>query len=122
MRDIGLLPCPFCGSSAVYLNSRPRQISWVVECAGCRARGPEVHTDRNTGEDRETAIRRAKTQASESWNNNRRTADVIKEWMDKKPCCECGVFFNAEDLTDTEYGEMCPDCYREMKEVEAMLQ
>lgn len=121
-RDIpGLLPCPFCGCKSVYLNSRPLRISWMVECAGCRARGPEIHTLAVKDEDRESASKRAKKEAADRWNNNRRTPDMIAEWMNQEACSECGVFFQKEDLYDTEYGPMCLDCYREMKEVEEML-
>lgn len=123
-RDIpGLLPCPFCGSSnGIFLNHRPLNIGWVVECAGCKARGPEVHTNPVKDEDRESASKRARKQAAENWNNNRRTPEMIREWMDKEACSECGEFFHKEDLFETEFGRMCHDCYREMKELEEMLQ
>lgn len=34
---IELLPCPFCGSNEVYLNSG---VSRYIECSGCCAEGP----------------------------------------------------------------------------------
>ena len=122
-RDVpGLLPCPFCGSSnGIFMNHRPLNISWVVECAGCKARGPEVHTNPVKDEDRESASKRAKKQAAEGWNNNRRTAEMIREWMDKEPCTQCGVFFPKDDLHRTNSEVLCPDCYKEMLEMEEML-
>ena len=121
-RDIpGLLPCPFCGSKQIFLNSRPLKISWIVECKNCNARGPEIHTIPTGEEERTSAEKRAKKQAAENWNNNRRTPEVIEEWMNQEACSECGVFFQKEDLFDTEFGRVCRDCYQEIKEVEEML-
>lgn len=78
----GLLPCPFCGSTEVQLNARPLHISWIVECFNCKARGPVAHTLIEGKEERETAVNRAKRQAADGWNNNRRTKEAIEEWME----------------------------------------
>lgn len=122
----GLLPCPFCGDKRVILSTRPMQPSkivlhYIVECANCMARGPVTHVLQKKEEDRESACRRARKKAAEGWNNNRRTPEMIREWMDKEACSECGELFHKKDLFETEFGRMCHDCYREMKEVEEML-
>jgi len=83
MRVPDLLPCPFCGCEHAYLKQRPLNICWVAECPDCAARGPATHVVVENGEDRDTAWKRAKRQAAERWNNNRRTADVIREWMNR---------------------------------------
>ena len=122
----GLLPCPFCGDKRAFLNPRPMQLSnrelyWIVECANCRARGPEAHVMQQKEEDRTAASHRAKKQAADTWNNNRRTADMIREWMDQEACTQCGVFFPKGDLYRVNSEVLCRDCYKEMLEVEAML-
>jgi hypothetical protein len=122
----GLLPCPFCGDRRVILSTRPMQPSkivlhYIVECANCMARGPVAHVLQKKEEDRESACRRARKKAAEGWNNNRRTADMIREWMDQEPCTQCGVFFPKEDLHRTNSEVLCPDCYKEMLEMEEML-
>lgn len=122
----GLMPCPFCGDKRVFLNPRPMQPSkhelyWIAECVNCRARGPEAHVMQNREEDRDAACRRAKKKAAEGWNNNRRTAEMILEWMDQEACTQCGVFFPKDDLRRTDSEALCPDCYQEMLEMEEML-
>ena len=59
-----LLPCPFCGNSAVRFNQRPLGISWVVECINCRARGPEIHVQYEDGKDRTELSGKAKKKAA----------------------------------------------------------
>ena len=111
-KDIpGLLPCPFCGSSHVFVNQRPLGSSWVIECASCFARGPVIHRDR----DNPAAAKRI---AAEQWNNNRRTADVIKEWMSKKQCAECGCWFPEDELFPIGSELLCRDCAEQLKEGE----
>ena len=84
MRVPDLLPCPFCGSEHVYLKQRPLNVCWVAECPSCAARGPATHVVVEGDEDKDAAWLRAKRQAAERWNNNRRTADVIREWMNER--------------------------------------
>ena len=116
-----LLPCPFCGNSAIRFNQRPLGISWVVECINCRARGPEIHVQYEDGKDRTELSGKAKKKAADGWNSNRRTGDVIREWMDKFPCSECGVMFPKDDLYELDGDLVCHDCYREIMEMEEML-
>ena len=116
-----LLPCPFCGNSAVRFNQRPLGISWVVECINCRARGPEIHVQHEAGKDRAELSGKAKKKAADGWNNNRRTGDAILAWMNQCRCVQCGKMFPKEDMLRSVEGLLCFDCYQEMMEVEEML-
>ena len=122
----GLLPCPFCGDKRAFLSPRPMQTSdrklyWIVECESCRARGPVAHVMQQKEEDRASAYHRAKKQAVETWNNNRRTAETIQEWIDQEACTQCGMFFPKDDLYRINSEVLCRDCYAEMLEVEEMM-
>jgi len=78
----GLLPCPFCGSKSVILTHRAGILFWTVECAGCKARGPETHAAAIGEEERRSAVYMAKRNAINGWNSNRRTPEAIREWME----------------------------------------
>lgn len=80
----GLLPCPFCGNYHVLLTHRAGQLFWNVECPGCGARGPETHAAAIGEDERKSAVYTAKRNAVDGWNRNRRTPDMIKEWMAKE--------------------------------------
>lgn len=75
-----LLPCPFCGNFAVMFKQRPLNGAWLVECPNCYARGPLIHIGHT--EDFGTESKLAKKTAADRWNNNRRTAEVMKIWME----------------------------------------
>ena len=121
-----LLPCPFCGNDKVIFVQRPFGYAWAVECPSCYARGPSC-SRQNTEPNRygawlpledETA---PKKRAAESWNSNLRTPEMIKEWMDKITCDACGYLYHADELTETEYGRLCPGCFKEIIETEMEL-
>ena len=80
----GLLPCPFCGNTAVTLVHRAGVLFWNVECSNCLARGPETRAAAIGEEERRVAVANAKRNAVEGWNCNRRTPEVIREWMEKE--------------------------------------
>ena len=80
----GLLPCPFCGSDGVMLTNSCHLLFWSVKCCSCRARGPETHAAAIGEEERMHAVDIAKQNAVEGWNRNRRTPEVIREWMEKE--------------------------------------
>jgi len=83
---ISLLPCPFCGNFAVMFKQRPLNSAWNVECPNCHARGPVIHVRRT--EDWDFENQTAKKTAGEKWNNNRRTAEIMKIWMEERESSE----------------------------------
>ena len=88
MNDEDLLPCPFCGNSVLHVNKRPLGLSYLVECCNCGASGPISSRQpvwakygKSGPLESEGAVCK---RAIEKWNSNRRTAEVVKEWMDRK--------------------------------------
>lgn len=71
--DLTLLPCPFCGSSAVEL-SNTWTASYHVECEDCGAEGPSS-TRRTTarGNRSPKVHREAALEAAERWQTRSRT-------------------------------------------------
>lgn len=63
---LGLKPCPFCGSSAVFDMGRPVHAVSVM-CFDCRSIGPTFDAD--GGKDHEKEIVYATARAIKHWNS-----------------------------------------------------
>lgn len=92
-----LLPCPFCGSTEVYVEEyehHPGAMRWRVFCAGCMA-----------GVD--TGTRQSASSAVQDWN--RRAERTCRYVYDREICAwrcsECG---GLEPVGD--HVSYCPDC------------